>query len=107
MLFGLEQTFYPTHEIMYFHVDGIRSFKFQRAAQKTQNEKPNNLDLHLCNDFMLSRGNSLGHVFKTLVQGSLVAQSAKHLTLNFGSGHDLRIVRLRPMLGSMLGVELA
>ena len=28
-------------------------------------------------------------------------------TLGFGSGLDLRVVRLSPMLGSVLGVELA
>ena len=36
-----------------------------------------------------------------------VAQSAKCPTLNFGSGHDLRVVRSSPMSGSALGVEPA
>ena len=31
----------------------------------------------------------------------------QHLTLDFGLGHDLRVVGLSPMLGSMLGVEPA
>ena len=34
-------------------------------------------------------------------------QLVKHPTLDFGSGHDLKVVRSRPMLGSVLGVELA
>jgi len=36
-----------------------------------------------------------------------VAQSVKHPTLAFGSGHDLRVVRSSPVSGSMLGVEAA
>ena len=39
--------------------------------------------------------------------GSVVAQSVKHLTLDFGSGHDLRVVRSSPASGSMLGIEPA
>ena len=35
-----------------------------------------------------------------------VAPLVKCPTLDFGSGHDLRVVRLSPMLGSMLSVEL-
>ena len=38
--------------------------------------------------------------------GACVAQLVKHLNLNFSSGHDLRVVRSSPKLGSMLGVEL-
>ena len=34
-------------------------------------------------------------------------QSVKHPTLDFGSGHDFRVVRLSPMLGSVLGMEPA
>ena len=34
-----------------------------------------------------------------------MAQSVKHLTLDFGSGHDLRVVKLSPELGSALSVE--
>ena len=34
-----------------------------------------------------------------------VAQSVKHLTLDFGSGHDLRIVRSSPRSGSPLSME--
>ena len=40
-------------------------------------------------------------------QGHLVAQSVKHLTLDFSSGHDLRVLRLSSTLGSELGVEPA
>ena len=36
-----------------------------------------------------------------------VAQPGKHLTLDFGSGHDLRVVRSSPMLGSTLNMEPA
>ena len=36
-----------------------------------------------------------------------MAQSVKYPTLDFGSGHDLRVVRLSPKLGSVLGVEPA
>ena len=38
--------------------------------------------------------------------GCLVAQMIKHLSLDFGSGHDLRFVRLSSMLSSVqLGKE--
>jgi len=40
-------------------------------------------------------------------QGAWVAQSVKCPTLDFGSGHDLRVGRLSPILGSVLGVEPA
>jgi len=41
-----------------------------------------------------------------------VAQSVKHLmvkhlTLDFGLGHDLRVMRSSPLSGSLLGVEPA
>ena len=39
-----------------------------------------------------------------------MAQLVKHLTLDsldFGSGYDLRVVRLSPVLGSTLGMESA
>ena len=36
-----------------------------------------------------------------------MAQSVKRTTLNFSSGHDFRVVRLSPLLGSELGVEPA
>ena len=35
------------------------------------------------------------------------AQSVKCPTLDFGSGHDLRVVRFTPMSGSELGMEPA
>ena len=36
-----------------------------------------------------------------------MTQLVKHLTPNFGSGHDLRVVRLSPTLGSVLDAEPA
>ena len=36
-----------------------------------------------------------------------MAQSVESPTLGFGSGHDLRVVRLSPALGSMLSGESA
>ena len=39
--------------------------------------------------------------------GVWVAQSLEHLTLDFGSGHDLRVVRWSPMSGSVLCEEPA
>ena len=37
--------------------------------------------------------------------GTWVAQSVEHLTLDFCSGHDPRVIELRPMLGSAMSVE--
>ena len=37
-------------------------------------------------------------------QGAWLAQLVKCPTLDFGSGHDLKVVRLIPMSGSILGV---
>ena len=39
--------------------------------------------------------------------GAWGAQLVECLTLDFGSGHDLRVVRLNPALGSMLSMESA
>ena len=39
--------------------------------------------------------------------GAWVGQLVKCLTLDFGSGHDLRVVRSSPQLGSTLNVEPA
>ena len=36
-----------------------------------------------------------------------MAQSVECLTLDFSSGHDLRVMRLGPVSGSALGVESA
>lgn len=36
-----------------------------------------------------------------------VAQSVKQLTLDFNLGHDLRVVRLNPMLGPTSGSVLS
>ena len=40
-------------------------------------------------------------------RGTWVAQSVKQLTLGFGSGHGLRVMRSSPTSGSMLGMECA
>ena len=39
--------------------------------------------------------------------GAWVAQSVKHLTLDFGSGHGPGVMGSNPVSGSMLGVESA
>ena len=39
--------------------------------------------------------------------GAWVAQLVEHLTLDFGSGHDLRVMRLSPGSGFTLGMESA
>ena len=39
--------------------------------------------------------------------GDWVAQLVKQLTLDFGSGHDLRVVRSSPTLGFALSMEPA
>ena len=36
-----------------------------------------------------------------------MAQLVKHPPFDFGSGHDLRVMRWSPVLGSRLGVESA
>ena len=38
-------------------------------------------------------------------KGAWLVQSAEHWTLGFGSGHDLRVVRQSPVLGSILHAE--
>ena len=42
---------------------------------------------------------------KKVKKGDSVAQSVKYMTLDFGSGHDLRVMRSSPASGSMLSVE--
>ena len=42
----------------------------------------------------------------TEMRDTWVARSVKHQTLDFGSGHDLRVVGLSPASGSMLSVSL-
>ena len=44
---------------------------------------------------------------KFLKGGAWVAKSVKHPTLDFGSGHDIRIMRSSPTSGSALGMESA
>ena len=41
------------------------------------------------------------------LRGSWIAQSVEPLTLNFSSGHNLRVVRLSPLLGSTLSGDSA
>ena len=40
-------------------------------------------------------------------EGACMAQSVKHPNLDFGSGHDLRVMRLSPIWGSVLNGESA
>ena len=42
-----------------------------------------------------------------LCSGTWVAQSVEHQTLDFGSGHDPRVMGSSPTLGSTLSVETA
>ena len=42
-----------------------------------------------------------------MIQGTLVAQLVEHSTLGFGSGHDPKVLRSSPTLGSMLDAESA
>lgn len=44
---------------------------------------------------------------KNEVEGAWVSQSVKHPTLDFSSGHDLRIVRSSPVWHSVLDIEPA
>ena len=44
---------------------------------------------------------------KSQFQGAWVAQSVKHLTPDFGSDHDLPVMRSSPKPGSMLSEESA
>ena len=46
-------------------------------------------------------------IFYILRAPGWLRQTVGHLTLDFGSGHDLRAVGLSPILGSMLDVEPA
>ena len=39
---------------------------------------------------------------KKLLRGTCMAQLVKHLTLDFGSGYDFRVMTLSPASGSML-----
>jgi len=43
--------------------------------------------------------------FEIYFRGTWVAQLVKHLTLGFGSGHDLSVMRLRHLMGSVLSAE--
>ena len=56
-----------------------------------------------------SQGSMLVFFFFFLIKfkGTWVAQLVEHLTLGFGSGHDLRVMRLSPTVDSMLSGESA
>ena len=41
------------------------------------------------------------------IRDTCVAQSVESLTLDFGSGHNVRVMRLSPVLGSALNMEPA
>ena len=46
--------------------------------------------------------------FKAYIsRGAWIVLLVKHLTLGFGSGHDLRVIRLNPTSGSAQGVKPA
>jgi len=45
------------------------------------------------------------HLKNSLMRGAWVAQSVRHLTLDFGSGHDLRVMRSSPASGSAQAME--
>ena len=47
------------------------------------------------------------NVKNKLNMGAPVAQSVKHLSLDFGLGYDLRVVRLSLTLGSTVGKDSA
>jgi len=47
------------------------------------------------------------YIKQIIHHGAWVAQLVKHLILGFGSGHDLRVMRSSPMLGSALTMESA
>ena len=59
------------------------------------------------NLFQHCEGNHLEVLIKNWHMGAWVVQYIKRLTLDFGSGHDLRIVRLSLGSDSVLGVEPA
>ena len=44
---------------------------------------------------------------KVVLWGAWVAQLIKHLTLDFSSCHDLKVMRWSPALGSVLSREQA
>ena len=57
-------------------------------------------------DFLFFR-TSISFSKKQWPWGAWMAQLFKCVTLGFGLGHDFRVVRLNPMLGSMLSEESA
>ena len=46
-------------------------------------------------------------LLKNIPRGTWVVQSTEHLTLEFGSGHDPKVVGSNPVSGSVLNVEPA
>ena len=71
------------------------------------NLKYRSVSLHGINDLHLLWGPVLPTAIsiKMTGMGRLGSSLVKWSTLNFGLGHDLRVVRLSPVLGSVLGVE--
>ena len=45
--------------------------------------------------------------YKYMIWGTWMPWSVKHATFDLGLGYDLRVVRLSPASGSVLGVEHA
>ena len=74
--------------VIYFLVQFIENARLQVAYLYCK--------FAVCYTTQLIKNKGKGHL-----GGSLV----KHLTLDFGSGHDLTVVRLRPTSGSLLGIE--
>ena len=63
-------------------------------------------------EFIVQLGDSerkliLKLILKASYKGTWMAQSVEHLILDFGLGHDLMVLRLSPLSGSVLGVEPA
>ena len=63
-------------------------------------------DQRVMQDFSSSETSIRSHL-KKQTRGTWVAQSVKRLTLDFGLGHDLTVVRSNLVLGSVLGMEPA
>ena len=57
-----------------------------------------------CSEFLISGGRK---TFWKKNRGAWVAQSVEPLTLDFGSGHDPRVVASSPVSGSTLSIEPA
>ena len=72
----------------------------------------NNSEAFIAHNFIkirFLRADSLSYFFLKMISkwGAWVAQSVEHPTLDFGSGHDPRVMRSSPTLGSVLSVKSA